>query len=289
MRQLVNGVANLYTWQTNKQTDEVYTYTNVTVYLVINIRNTYTVNMTDTHTREHTLLTAEMFRHSWTILSANIHEKQNGCYSLVTPFVFVYKILPHTRELLPNNKVSHIKVLQTSTTQIVNTTPECLCNYWKVFSLVNTLIGRFSRVRTSRFSKFAGSPQEHHSGPSMDRSIRTVRQFKQVFEPYRRMLKELNEKKRSSSHHNVSAKKALKILNMRFSFGGGGAVNYSRTFAFHGVSWNLIPTKSEEWLIAMVIIHYGLCHCLVKFPKYQASLKHNKAITNIKPELFPIE
>jgi hypothetical protein len=32
----------------------------------------------------------------------------------------------------------------------------------------------------------------------MGRSIRTVRQFEQVFEPYRRMLKELNEKKEAA-------------------------------------------------------------------------------------------
>jgi hypothetical protein len=42
----------------------------------------------------------------------------------------------------------------------------------------------------------ASRMQIHHSGPSMYRSIKIVRQIEQVFEPYRMMFKELEEEKK---------------------------------------------------------------------------------------------
>jgi len=62
-----------------------------------------------------------------------------------------------------------------------------------------------------------GSPPRtkiSHSDPSTDRSIRNVRQLKQVFEPYRTMFKEVKVKKEATSHLTVSAKESetLKML-----------------------------------------------------------------------------
>jgi hypothetical protein len=68
-------------------------------------------------------------------------------------------------------------------------------------SYFHTLIPRFSRVRTSRFVKFTESPQEQkcHSDPSIDRSVKIIRQLEEVLERYSMMFKELKEKKETAS------------------------------------------------------------------------------------------
>jgi hypothetical protein len=63
----------------------------------------------------------------------------------------------------------------------------------------------------------------HPSDPSKDRSFKTVRQLEQVFEPYRKMFRKLNEGKDSSSHHDDSTKKRKTVKTIRdFSTEVGG-------------------------------------------------------------------
>ena len=87
----------------------------------------------------------------------------------------------------------------------------------------------------------------NHSDSSTDRSIRTVRQLEQVFEPYRRMFMEMRGEK-SSSHRSVSVKErnTLRILKHRVIFFLGGGC---QLFADFGISpeWfrNFTPTKSD--------------------------------------------
>jgi len=62
------------------------------------------------------------------------------------------------------------------------------------------IISRFSRLRTSRFHKFARSVQElQHSGPAVNRSMQIVRQLEHFFEPYHTMFKEVKETKEAAS------------------------------------------------------------------------------------------
>jgi hypothetical protein len=76
----------------------------------------------------------------------------------------------------------------------------------------------------------------------VDRSIKTVRQLEQVFEPYRVMFKELKEKEKQQPNHNVSAKKRKPLKVLKHCF-GRGADTYMRTSAFRGGSWNLTSEK----------------------------------------------
>jgi hypothetical protein len=55
----------------------------------------------------------------------------------------------------------------------------------------------------------------HHSDPSMDRSIKIVRQFEQDFEPYRVMFKELKEKKRVAPITMFLQRKEKTLKNTR--------------------------------------------------------------------------
>lgn len=96
-----------------------------------------------------------------------------------------------------------------------------------------------------------------HLDLSVDRSIRIVWQFKQVFMPYHVISKELKEKKTQLPLHCFSKKRKtlLKYYNIVFFWregvGGGcgcdGAVNL-QIFAFCRGSWNPTLRKSEGWV-----------------------------------------
>jgi hypothetical protein len=79
---------------------------------------------------------------------------------------------------------------------------------------------------------------------SMDRSIRIFRHLEQVFEPYCIMLKELKEKKKSSSPHSVSAKKRETLKNTKTLF--SGTVSDSRILAFREESQNPNSARTRD-------------------------------------------
>ena len=88
-------------------------------------------------------------------------------------------------------------------------------------------------LAVSRIRGFAPVVKIHHSDPSLGRRIKIIGELEQVFEPCRMMLKGLGCG-RSTSHHNVSAKK-IKTLKVGQLFAG-----------FH-FSWEVLePNRSEK-------------------------------------------
>jgi hypothetical protein len=98
----------------------------------------------------------------------------------------------------------------------------------------------------------------HYSDPSLDKSIRIVRQIEQLFEPYCVMCKELKGAEAASITMCLQRKdKDYKILKLFFLGGGGGAVNYLRIFAGGGGGYfKKTPPKSVYfiWFKPIVIL-----------------------------------
>lgn len=83
-------------------------------------------------------------------------------------------------------------------------------------------------LRSSRFRKFAGSPEDrkiNRSDPKVHWNVKMVRQLQHVLDSYRMMFRELTGKI-SSSHYDASAKKRkYQKNNTKTLF--GQAVNYA--------------------------------------------------------------
>jgi hypothetical protein len=77
-------------------------------------------------------------------------------------------------------------------------------NFSVEYSCPSLFVGLYFKF--SQIYGFTSRIKLSHSDPSMDRSIRNVRQLKQVFEPYHTMFKEVKVKrKEATSHLTVSA------------------------------------------------------------------------------------
>jgi hypothetical protein len=131
--------------------------------------------------------------------------------------------------------------------------------YW--FNVYNMMGWTTLRIMYTNSSLFAGSyyavsqirgvtqrNKIHQPGPSMARSITTVRQLEQVFEPHRVMFKELKKKKKKQLLSQCLCKRKERHYKILHCFFLGGGVNYLRTFSFSWGSWNITLAKSVGWV-----------------------------------------
>jgi hypothetical protein len=79
----------------------------------------------------------------------------------------------------------------------------------------------------------------HYSDPSMDRSVKIIRQLEQDFEPYRMEFRGLNEKEKQLPLR-ASAKEIKTLIPKKVVFIGRGGFNYSRIFAIRKRPWDLV-------------------------------------------------
>jgi len=87
----------------------------------------------------------------------------------------------------------------------------------------------------------------NHSGPSADRSTRSVRQLEQVLEPYRRMDEGLRGEKQLTSQCFWKGKKNTKnTKTLCYFFGGGEAVNYSRILECPRSGFEISPARKTR-------------------------------------------
>jgi hypothetical protein len=82
------------------------------------------------------------------------------------------------------------------------------------------------------------------SDPSVDRSIKIIRQLEQVFQPYGKMYKELGGGRGGSNCPSQCFCKEKKIVRSSKKF-FGWAVDYSQNLAFRAGASNLIPAKCD--------------------------------------------
>ena len=88
------------------------------------------------------------------------------------------------------------------------------------------------------------------TGLLTDRNIKTVRQIAEICEENSMMLRELKEKT-SSFPSQYFFKERKDIRKYQYIVWGGGAVNYSRIFAFRGESWILNPEKRRMIVLCL--------------------------------------
>jgi hypothetical protein len=99
--------------------------------------------------------------------------------------------------------------------------------------------------------------------------MKIVRQLEQVFEPHRMMFGELKGINKVAHIKMLLQSNEKTLKNCNF-FPGGGGGELLGGFCFPQVV--LKPKLGEMPEMTIMIMHFGLCNCRVKFPECQTSL-----------------
>jgi hypothetical protein len=86
----------------------------------------------------------------------------------------------------------------------------------------------------------------HQSDPSVDRSIKTVRQLEEVFEPYGKTFPGSEGKNRKQLPSQCFCQGKKNTKNNKHFFGRPSTIHEFSLFGEGEGSWNLTPAKSER-------------------------------------------